>query len=101
MFENEEVKNALETQHTIELRRQVYAEWNMNDPENIERIGNHRFRPRDPDDILRSTLPTYWPMDEVQEDLFINGATDSDVTIDGLTGGAKAVALSQQTASSR
>jgi len=83
MFENEEVKDALETQHTIELRRQVYAEWNMNDPENIERIGNHRFRPRDPDDILRSTLPTYWPMDEVQEDIFINGATDSDVTIDG------------------
>ncbi len=45
MFVSEALKTHLETSATINLQSLVLAEWNMNMPENIERVGNYRYRP--------------------------------------------------------
>jgi hypothetical protein len=80
MFQSPELKNYVETSHTLETTALVLAEWNLNQPENIERIGNYRYRPSDSSSIY-STLPiSYDPLDSGS---YYTGATDSDVSIDG------------------
>ena len=47
MFQNDELKEYLETSSTIRTQSAVIAEWNMNIAENISLIGNYRYRPAD------------------------------------------------------
>ena len=44
MFVSETLKTHLETSSTIRLESLVLAEWNMNMPDNIFKIGNYRYR---------------------------------------------------------
>ncbi|NBU99862.1 MAG: hypothetical protein EBS31_00065 [Burkholderiaceae bacterium] len=81
MFQNEELLNHLETTSTIRSTLAVFAEWNMNIAENIQTIGNYRYRPADgPQSQFGLPVNSF-----EQDDLggFWKGATDADVVVDG------------------
>lgn len=80
MFKNEELQKHLEESQTIRSRSAVIAEWNMNIPENIEKIGNYRYRPTQPESKF-ALLPNTFDMND--DGQYYTGATDSDVKIDG------------------
>lgn len=80
MFVSETLKNHLETSSTINLRSLVLAEWNMNSPDNIFKIGNYRYRPND-NEVTFRTLPVIF--DPLDIGNFYTGATNADITIDG------------------
>jgi len=78
MFQSEELDNHLKTSHTIQTESAVYAEWNLNDLDNIERLGNYRYRPGTIDNQF-SVLPvTYDPLDEGG---YYTGATQADIIV--------------------
>ena len=80
MFVNETLKTHLETSSTIRLQSVVLAEWNMNMPDNIFKIGNYRYRPID-SNVQYRTLPIIF--DPLDAGNYYTGATKSDITIDG------------------
>lgn len=59
MFQSEDLKEHLETKHTIRANPRVYAEINLNDPTNVDTIGVYRYRPNGSDATYRS-LPVVW-----------------------------------------
>jgi hypothetical protein len=78
MFVSEELDKHLKTSATIQTESVVFAEWNLNDVDNIERLGNYRYR-SDNEDSQFSTLPsTYDPIDSGG---YYTGATQADITI--------------------
>ena len=79
MFQSEELSNHLKTSDTIQTESAVYAEWNMNDPENVALLGNYRYRP-----TYTSSQYYLLPMSYDSADIgnYYTGATDSDVAID-------------------
>lgn len=87
MFQNEILKNHLETSSTIRLESSVVAEWNMNIADNISKIGNYRYRPLErvttpvAQQSVYSALPNSF--DEYDEGRFYTGATDADAIFDG------------------
>jgi len=81
MFQSDELKNHLATSYTIENEHAVYVEWNLNQPENIEKLGNYRFR--NVNSSIYSTylnLPTSY--DSSDSGGYYTGATDSDIVVD-------------------
>ena len=78
MFQSDELDNHLKTSHTIKTESIVFSEWNMNDFENIEKIGNYRYRPNIANDKF-SIIPTTY--DSVDDGGYYTGATDADITI--------------------
>ena len=78
MFQSEELNNHLKTSDTIQVEAAVYAEWNMNQPGNVARIGNYRYRPT-------YTASQYYliPMSYDSADIgnYYTGATDSNVVV--------------------
>ena len=80
MFVGEELKTHLETSATVKLKSLVLAEWNMNMPDNIFKLGNYRYRPTD-NTSQYFTLPNEF--DSLDAGNYYTGATDSDVVIDG------------------
>lgn len=58
----------------------MLAEWNMNSPDNIFKIGNYRYRPNDNEVTFRNLPIVFDPLDVGN---FYTGATDADITIDG------------------
>ena len=80
MFEGEELKTHLETSATVKLQSLVLAEWNMNMPDNIFKLGNYRYRPTDEASQF-FTLPNNF--DSLDAGNYYTGATDADVVIDG------------------
>lgn len=78
MFSSNELKDHLQTSHTIESGHSVYAEWNLNEPDNIERLGNYRYRPFGTE-IFSSLISFYDPLDESG---YYTGATDADIVVD-------------------
>ena len=78
MFESEELDNHLRTSHTIKTESVIFAEWNMNDSGNVEKLGNYRYRP-DLEDNKFSLLPATY--DAVDEGGYYTGATQADITI--------------------
>ena len=80
MFVSETLKTHLETSSTISLQSLVLAEWNMNMPDNIYKLGNYRYRPID-SDVTYRTLPLSF--DKLDTGNYYTGATDADVVIDG------------------
>jgi hypothetical protein len=79
VFESEELNEHLKTSPTIETESVIFAEWNLNDSDNIERIGNYRYRPGVVDSQF-STLPTtYDPLDLGG---YYTGATEAQVGIE-------------------
>ena len=80
MFESTELKNHFETSATIQTESLVLAEWNMNMPDNIFKLGNYRYRPQDNTSQFL-TLPNTFDSADIGE--YYTGATDADVVIDG------------------
>jgi hypothetical protein len=80
MFVSEALKTHLETSSTIQLQSLVLAEWNMNMPDNIFKIGNYRYRPNG-SNVQYRNLPIAF--DQLDSGNYYTGATKSDITIDG------------------
>ena len=80
MFNSEELKNHLEQSATIQTQSAIIAEWNMNIPTNIFKIGNYRYRPTQAESKYRLPLATFDPADAGN---YYTNATDADVKIDG------------------
>lgn len=80
MFESAELKNHLETSATIQTQSLVLAEWNMNMPDNISKLGNYRYRPQEQESQFLNILNTF---DISDAGNYYTGATDADVVING------------------
>jgi hypothetical protein len=80
MFVSEALKTHLETSSTIHLQSLVLAEWNMNMPDNIFKLGNYRYRPTGSDVQFRTLPLTFDPLDAGN---YYTGATDADIVVDG------------------
>ena len=80
MFVNEALKTHLETSATVKLQSLILAEWNMNMPDNIYKLGNYRYRPTDTSSQY-FTLPN--DFDQLDSGNYFTGATDADVVVDG------------------
>ena len=83
MFQNEDLKNHLDTSTTVRSQSAIIAEWNMNIPTNIFKIGNYRYRPfstSQEDSLYKNIISTF---DQYDQGNFYTGATDADITIDG------------------
>ena len=86
MFNSAELKNYLETEQTINNQSLVIAEWNLNIAENIDVIGNYRYRPNssDPKDADYGTIKASFIAEtEDTQTKYYFGATDADVKVDG------------------
>ena len=73
MFVNAALKNHIETSSTIETRATILAEWNMNVPDNIFKLGNYRNR-----DTKKASLS--FDKDDIAN--LYTGATDADIVVD-------------------
>lgn len=84
MWQNEDLKKHLETSSVVKTQSAVIAEWNLNSPTNIFKIGNYRYRPTKSDSIYK-TIPSNFDSLEDENTLvpFYYNATDADVVIDG------------------
>lgn len=76
MFQSDELKNHLQTSFTIKSQTAVIAEWNMNVPGNIFKIGNYRYRKNS---TAYSVLPNIF--DRLDAGNYYTNATDSDTVI--------------------
>lgn len=76
MFQNDELKNHLETSFSVESEPAVVAEWNMNVPGNIQKIGNYRYRQGS---TQYGVLPNVFDILDLGN--FYTGATDADVAV--------------------
>jgi hypothetical protein len=77
MFQNDDLKKHLEESFTVESQTAVVAEWNMNLPGNIFKLGNYRYRKND---TRYSALPNIF--DKLDVGNFYTGATNSDIVIE-------------------
>jgi hypothetical protein len=81
MFQDATLKEHLETSSVIRNESLVIAEWNMNIANNIDKIGNYRYRPTSEiGSIYRNPSLSYDPLDQGN---YYTDATFSDVTVDG------------------
>jgi hypothetical protein len=80
MFVNDALKTHLETSSTIQLQSLVVAEWNMNMPDNIYKLGNYRYRPTDNASKFKTISSNF---DQLDSAGYYTGATDADVVVDG------------------
>jgi hypothetical protein len=76
VFQNDELKDHLETSFSVESQSAVVAEWNMNIPGNILKIGNYRYRENS---SQYSVIPNVFDIND--DGNFYTGATDADVTV--------------------
>lgn len=79
MWDSTALKNHLDTSAVIYSASAVHAEWNLNDPANIDRVGNYRHRPNTTG-ISRIPIAMYDPSDAFGE---YTGATTADIVIEG------------------
>jgi len=80
MFENSTLKNHFIASPTIQSRAKIVAEWNMNMPDNIFKLGNYRYRPQSSDTRYLAIQSAF---DQNDTGNFYTGATDADVIVDG------------------
>jgi hypothetical protein len=76
VFQNDELKDHLETSFSVESQSAVVAEWNMNVPGNIRKIGNYRYRQNS---AQYSIVPNVFDIND--DGNFYTGATDADITV--------------------
>lgn len=77
MFENDELKTHLESSLSVDSQPVVIAEWNMNIPGNIQKLGNYRYRENS---TQYSVLPNFFDINDSGN--FYTGATDADITVE-------------------
>ena len=80
MFEGVELKDHFENSATINTKSLVLAEWNMNMPDNISKLGNYRYRSKEINSQYL-TLPNTF--DRLDTGNYYTNATDADVIVDG------------------
>lgn len=80
MFVNETLSNHLKTSPTIRTESLVLAEWNLNDLDNVHKLGNYRFRPTEIGSEYSSITNSF---DDNDSGNFYTNATDSDIVVDG------------------
>lgn len=83
MFVNEDLQLHLETSPTVKSQGFAVAEWNMNQMDNIYRIGNYRYRPTSAlsaDSKFTIIASSFDDRDTAQ---LYTGATDADILVDG------------------
>jgi hypothetical protein len=86
MFENDDLKQYLQSSFSVSSKSAVIAEWNMNVPGNIFKLGNYRYRPSG---TQFNALPSFF--DRLDIGNFYTNATDADVAVqngfesDGIT----------------
>ena len=56
MFNSNELKKHLETSSAVRTQSAIIAEWNMNIPNNIQKIGNYRYRPATSDSPFKTLI---------------------------------------------
>jgi hypothetical protein len=78
MFQNVDLENELKYCHTLKNNQKIWIEWNLNQSENINRVGNYRYRPSTNDTKLNVIQSSYDPEDIGS---YYTGATDSDIVI--------------------
>ena len=84
MFDDIDLKKHLETSSVVKTKTAVIAEWNLNSPTNILKIGNYRYRPTQSDSLYKLLPSTFDPSENATTSIpFYFNATDSDVVIDG------------------
>lgn len=83
MFGNSTLKEHLEQNSTIKTESLVLVEWNLNNAENIEKIGNYRYRPT----VASPTEANFGVVRSIYESTdTINAytnATNADIVVDG------------------
>jgi hypothetical protein len=79
MFGNKNLLAHIEQSSTIAVSSAIFAEWNMNIPQNFAKIGNYRYRPTS-SSIYSTIVSSY---DKYDSGNFYTGATDADIVIDG------------------
>ncbi len=82
MFSASALSNHLKTSNTISSKQMIFTEWNLNDPGNIKKLGNYRYRPGGLD-IKYSNPNNYVSYNENDFENYYTGATDSDIVVDG------------------
>ena len=87
MFEDATLQEHLETSSVIKSQTAVVAEWNMNIAENIQQVGNYRFRRNATDvgseDYKYVNIASSFDINDASNATkFYTGATDSDITVD-------------------
>lgn len=80
MFKDQDLQNHLETSSSVKLQSMVSAEINMNISNNIDMIGNYRYRPMGSDTKYKTSINSFDPNDTGN---YYTSATDSDILIDG------------------
>lgn len=81
MFQDNELKNHFLTSPTIKSNAKIVVDWNLNNSENISKVGNYRYRPAEGLQSKYGSLPTSF--DENDNGYFYTNATYSDVVLDG------------------
>lgn len=81
MFESEELDAHLKTSDTVKVNSRTFVEWNMNDPQNVRRLGNYRYRPSYTASPF-FLLPSTYNDNEIGPTFYYTGATDSDTVIE-------------------
>lgn len=80
MFDSPELKAHIESSQTIKSKAFVVAEWNLNDPENIKRIGNYRNRWNDDTSAYYNLVSIFYENDQGG---WWTNATNCDVEVEG------------------
>lgn len=85
MFFNEDLNSAIKNSSTVKMNSSVIAEWNLNDPENIENVGNYRYRWTEPRSAYKILPSSYDSLDNPGNQCvkYWTGATSSDNMIEG------------------
>jgi hypothetical protein len=83
MWSDDTLKQHLETSSTIKTKSVVVSEWNLNTPDNIELLGNYRYRPvsRITTDSTYKDLMSKFDSSDVGN--FYTNATSADIVFDG------------------
>ena len=81
MFQSEELNDHLRTSDSIKVQNRIFSEWNLNDPQNIKRLGNYRYRPTYSASPYY-LIPSTYIDNEIGPIYYYTDATDSDVAIE-------------------
>lgn len=81
--ETTDLKDHLLTSSTVSTKSLVIAEWNLNEIENIEEIGNYRFRPTESGSNFYELPTTFTKETEYSSTAKYYGATEADIVFDG------------------
>ena len=82
MFDNSELLSHLKENASVKSRLKVFAEWNLNTPDNLERVGNYRYRPNG--SLISAYTSINNSYDPYDFGNFYTNATFSDIALDGI-----------------